>query len=264
MNQSTTYVYLLINVIQCLEHQYTRRDLSILRGVLFDMVNVTSQMSKSVFYTLITNVKQGLNQSSKDSIEFPSNSKSITVFEFLFKFHRDLDQVPITKLVPNHLIYLLENFQIFMKLLAISPAYFLFYMYWKRVNKNSFPFCSGLDLPTQPNPLTDLTHSPATSSLRATHLSGRRSSPNHSTPPLLLRWLLTNAISTPCCVPIAIGRARLLATTTSLVRTLLLALGRSLLCRAHQPLPPTVSRVGRRCTTSAPSLGQPLSDKGPP
>jgi hypothetical protein len=72
--------------------------------------------------TLIINGIKSLNQSSKKFIKFLSNSKSGTVFNLLFKIHRDLVKVEIIKVVPNDIIYLLEFSQNFPKPIAIFPG----------------------------------------------------------------------------------------------------------------------------------------------
>jgi hypothetical protein len=66
----------------------------------------------------------GLNPSFENSIEFYSNLKSWTEFNFLSKIHEDLSSY--------FLIFLQEDFQIFLIFLAIFPGPRLFLCVWKR------------------------------------------------------------------------------------------------------------------------------------
>jgi hypothetical protein len=72
--------------------------------------------------------------------------------------------VLITKVVQNHIIYLLANFKIFLKLLDIFLDYFPVYVYRKRVKKYSKSFSILLGSTHQPSLVTAMWVTPPFSS----------------------------------------------------------------------------------------------------
>jgi hypothetical protein len=102
--------------------------------------------------------------------------------------------VPITKVVPNVIIYLQICFHMFLTQLAIFPAYFLFYVYGKEIKENiKKNLCSGPDTParpdllTDPDPLATAVHQSATPSLPCGPQSGSVR-PQSTLPVVLHHW----------------------------------------------------------------------------
>jgi hypothetical protein len=88
-------------------------------------------------------IKLRIDSYYQNSLEFKSNSKLRSIFEFLFKIYCELVQVINIKVAPNVLIYLLVKFQIFR---GFSLFIFLFCAIGKRLKQNLksyFYFLSG-------------------------------------------------------------------------------------------------------------------------
>jgi hypothetical protein len=74
---------------------------------------------KHFICTLTVIVKLRMESKSSNFLEFKSNSKLKSVFEFPFKIRCDLVQVTNMKVASNALIYLLQKLHIFWRDLAI-------------------------------------------------------------------------------------------------------------------------------------------------
>jgi hypothetical protein len=75
-----------------------------------------------------------------NSIQIQIQFKSRSLFEFLFKIGYDLVQLISVEVAPNDVIYLLANFQIFLRSLTIFLELIHFLYVWKSLNKKSETF----------------------------------------------------------------------------------------------------------------------------